>query len=99
MSKPVILLDGALGAMLKQRGVVDMRFGLRAQYLARSVAPVEKPGMVEEVHEEYIKAGVDVVTTGNYDTTRHHLRKLGQAHRLEEITKVPCMCWNGGLRI
>lgn len=92
MRRQLTLLDGGLGQLLKQRGVLAKHLGLKDEYLALTVAPVDNPGVVRGAHLEYIQAGADVITTGNYATTVHHLRKTGQPHRLEELTEVNSTC-------
>jgi S-methylmethionine-dependent homocysteine/selenocysteine methylase len=53
----VIVLDGAMGTELERRSVpMDV-----AAWSAAAL--VTHPDMVREVHEDYIRAGADVITT------------------------------------
>jgi S-methylmethionine-dependent homocysteine/selenocysteine methylase len=69
----VILLDGALGTELERRGVPA------PLPLWSAAAVVERPDVVRTVHEEYIRAGADVLTTATFRTTPRAFGKAGRA--------------------
>jgi 5-methyltetrahydrofolate--homocysteine methyltransferase len=62
----VVLFDGAMGTMLIAQG------------LSRGVAPekwnIERPEVVEEIHQAYFSAGSDVVQTNTFGGNRFKLR-------------------------
>ncbi|MDQ7025686.1 MAG: homocysteine S-methyltransferase family protein [Anaerolineae bacterium] len=81
MQKP-ILLDGSMGQELANRGA-------KTQYGLWAVAALyEHPTMVQTVHEDYIRAGAEVITTNTYATTRTRLRHVGQEDRLAELVRI-----------
>lgn len=59
----IILLDGALGTELERRGV-STRLPL---WSAQAV--LDAPDRVREVHEEYARAGADILTAATFRTT------------------------------
>ncbi|HET7481021.1 MAG TPA: homocysteine S-methyltransferase family protein, partial [Rubrobacteraceae bacterium] len=78
-SGEVIVLDGATGTELERRGVpMD-----DAAWCAAAL--VTHPEVVREVHEDYIRAGADVVTTNTFPTARHVLEPAGMGERFREL--------------
>ena len=78
-SREVILLDGAIGTQLQSMGV-PMNNRLWA-----SIALKDHPFTVRRMHENYIKAGVDVITVNTYPSARHNLEPLGLADMTAEF--------------
>lgn len=77
-----ILLDGGMGQELANRGA-------KTQYGLWAVAALyEHPTMVQGVHEDYIRAGADVITTNTYATTRTRLKHVGQEDRFAELVRI-----------
>jgi homocysteine S-methyltransferase len=75
----VIVLDGAMGTKLERRGApMDV-----AAWSAAAL--VTHPDMVRKVHEDYIRAGADVITTNTFATARHVLELAGMGEQLCEL--------------
>eukprot|EP00747_Dinoflagellata_sp_TGD_P209265 gnl/TRDRNA2_/TRDRNA2_82659_c0_seq3.p1 gnl/TRDRNA2_/TRDRNA2_82659_c0~~gnl/TRDRNA2_/TRDRNA2_82659_c0_seq3.p1 ORF type:complete len:309 (-),score=77.64 gnl/TRDRNA2_/TRDRNA2_82659_c0_seq3:132-1058(-) len=66
MSK-VLVLDGGMGHLLRRMGV-QMRgeIGSVERFLGVALANIEQPELVVDAHEQYLKAGANVVTTNSY---------------------------------
>ena len=66
-SDGVFVFDGAVGTRLYDKGV----------YINRSYDELNltAPDLVREVHEEYVKAGADIIETNSFGATRHKLQK------------------------
>ena len=77
--REVILLDGAVGTQLQRMGVP-----LSDQAWA-GIALKDYPYTVRRMHEDYIRAGVDVITTNTYPSARHNLDPLGLADMTREL--------------
>ena len=75
----VILLDGAIGTQLQTMGVP---MSSRAW---AGIALKDYPFTVRRMHENYIKAGVDVITVNTYPSARHNLEPLGLADMTVEL--------------
>jgi len=86
-SSRVTILDGAMGTELKARGadVPDYRISAWS-----AVALVRDPGVVKQVHRDYIDAGARVVTANNYAVVPRLLSRVGMGDRLEELTRTAC---------
>lgn len=77
--REVIILDGAVGTGL-QRMEVPMSHDAWA-----AIALETHPFTVRRLHELYIGAGVDVITTNTYSSARHNLLPLGLGDKVHEL--------------
>ena len=76
-----IILDGAIGAELEKKGAKmhkDLWCG---------TCSVENPDLVKKVHEEYILAGADIITTNTYATTPIAMKQYGFDNQVNEFNK------------
>lgn len=73
----IYVFDGAVGTRLYDKGV----------YINRSYDELNlvNPELVREVHDEYVKAGADVIETNSFGATRHKLLSYGLESKLREI--------------
>ena len=78
-NKEVIVLDGATGREIARLGA-EMNSSAWC-----GVANKTHPDIVREVHEEYIRAGADVVTANTFSTSRHILASAGLADETVSI--------------
>jgi methionine synthase I (cobalamin-dependent) len=84
-----LLLDGATGSELQRRGV-DVSQGSTVEGgLGAWSAPAmeDAPDVVRQVHEDYLRLGVDIVTANSYNTSRGQLARVGLAHKMEEFSR------------
>jgi len=77
----LIILDGATGSEIRNFGAV------LSPVVWCGAANLQYPDAVQDVHEAYIEAGADVVTTNTFATCRHVLDAVGLASRAVEVTK------------
>ena len=75
----VVILDGAMGTELEKRGAPMDDAAWDAAALATH------PDIVREVHEDYIRAGADVIITNTFATARHVLEPAGMGERFREL--------------
>lgn len=76
-SDNIYVFDGAVGTRLYDKGI----------YINRSYDELNlvAPDLVCEVHEEYVKAGADIIETNSFSATRHKLQPYGLEGKLREI--------------
>ena len=77
LSNRVMVADGAMGTMLYARGVFINR---SFDELNLSAAP-----MVSQIHEEYVKAGAEILETNTFGANRFRLGAFGMAEKLRDI--------------
>jgi methionine synthase / methylenetetrahydrofolate reductase(NADPH) len=76
-SDHITVFDGAMGTMLYSKGVYINRCYDELNLL--------NPDLVREVHEEYVRAGAEVIETNTYTATAHKLKQFGLEGNLREI--------------
>jgi homocysteine S-methyltransferase len=75
----VHVLDGAMGTMLYSRGVfVNVCY---------DELNLKQPGLVQEVHEAYIRAGAEILETNTFGANPVKLSAFGLDERTEEINR------------
>src|SRR5262245_42611993 len=75
----VLVCDGAMGTMLYAKGVfINKSF---------DALNVTQPDLVAEVHQEYVRAGADIVETNTFGANRIKLGSFGLADKLYAINK------------
>ena len=77
LSTRVIVADGAMGTMLYSRGVFINR--------CFDELNLSAPDTVRQIHQEYAKAGAEILETNTFGATRHRLAAFGFAEKLEAI--------------
>jgi methionine synthase / methylenetetrahydrofolate reductase(NADPH) len=76
-SDSVYVFDGAMGTRLYDKGV----------YINRSYDELNlvAPDLVREVHEEYVRAGAEIIETNSFGATRNKLQPYGLEEKLRDI--------------
>ena len=75
----VLVCDGAMGTMLYAKGVfINKSF---------DALNVTQPDLVAEVHQEYVRAGADIIETNTFGANRIKLGPFGLADRLHAINE------------
>ena len=78
-AKEIIRLDGAVGTQLQATGVpMD-------PYCWAAIGNHTHPNTVRKMHEDYIRAGADVITTNTYSSARHNYESAGLSDQAIEL--------------
>lgn len=75
----VVVFDGAMGTMLYDKG-----FFINTCY---DHVTLTNPDLVREIHEAYLKAGVDVIETNTYGANSVKLAGFGLSEQMENINR------------
>src|SRR6187397_3162694 len=79
LEERVLVCDGAMGTMLYARGVfINKSF---------DALNLTQPGLVAAVHDEYVRAGADIVETNTFGANRIKLGSFGLGDKLAEINR------------
>jgi methionine synthase I (cobalamin-dependent)/5,10-methylenetetrahydrofolate reductase len=73
----VLVCDGAMGTMLYAKGVFINR--------CFDALNLTQPEVVSEVHQDYVRAGADVIETNTFGANRVKLRAFGLSDRIGDI--------------
>src|SRR4051794_1559856 len=74
------VVDGAMGTMLYAKGVYINR--------CYDELNLSNPDLVREIHQEYIRAGADIIETNTFGATAHKLQQYGLESNLHEINAI-----------
>ncbi len=79
LNKEVIVFDGGMGTYLYEKGI----------YINRSFEELNivDPDLVRGLHQEYVKAGADVIETNTFAANRFKLAPHGLDSRVTEINR------------
>jgi S-methylmethionine-dependent homocysteine/selenocysteine methylase len=74
-----VLLDGGMGRELQRRGLASVSGTWSAEAL------LAQPSVVRDIHQDFIAAGAEVITTSNYSVVPFMLARGGLEDRMEEM--------------
>lgn len=99
LKERVLILDGAMGTMIQQRKLDEAAFrGERFKDWNKDLKGhndllnVTQPGIIEEIHRQYLEAGADIVETNTFNSQAisladYHMESLGY-----ELSKAGAEC-------
>jgi methionine synthase / methylenetetrahydrofolate reductase (NADH) len=79
LASRALVADGAMGTMLYSRGVFINR--------CFDELNVSAPDMVRQIHQEYVKAGAEILETNTFGANRMRLAAFGLAEKLPAINR------------
>ncbi len=79
LSQRAVVADGAMGTVFYAKGVFINR--------CYDELNLSAPAMVKEVHQEYVKAGAEIIETNTFGANRTRLASFGLAEKLKEINQ------------
>ncbi len=79
LQRRVLVADGAMGTVLYSKGVFINR--------CFDELNLSMPAMVKETHQEYVKAGAEILETNTFGATRTRLAAFGLSEKLQEINR------------
>ena len=74
-----LLIDGAMGSLLYERGVLHTR-----SYDELNLA---QPELVRKIHQDYVAAGADVIETNTFGANRIALARHGLVDQIQQINR------------
>jgi homocysteine S-methyltransferase len=79
LARRAMVADGAMGTMLYSRGVFINR--------CFDELNLSAPDMVRQIHQEYVKAGAEILETNTFGANRMRLGAFGLAEKLRAINQ------------
>jgi homocysteine S-methyltransferase len=79
LARRAMVADGAMGTMLYSRGVFINR--------CFDELNLSAPDMVRQIHQEYVKAGAEILETNTFGANRMRLAAFGLAEKLRAINQ------------
>ncbi|MFI8688313.1 methionine synthase [Rossellomorea sp. NPDC077527] len=88
LRKKIIVLDGAMGTMLQQANLSPEDFGGEELEGCNENLVLTRPGVIHQIHLEYLAAGADVIETNTFGATPIVLDEYDLGAKAYEINKV-----------
>ena len=85
LSQRILVLDGAMGTMLQQRGLAAADFGGPELEGCNENLVRTRPDVVQDIHRKYLEAGADIIETDSFNGTRSDLIDYGIADQSYEL--------------
>lgn len=79
LEESVLVADGAMGTLLNQKGLHETK--------SREELNLTDPGLIEEIHSDYLSAGSQIITTNTFKANRLHLRDYNLENKVQEINR------------
>ena len=87
--KRVLILDGAMGTAIQQRGLVPEDFtypGLPTPVPGcNELLSITRPDIIKDIHRAYIEAGADIIETNTFGANRFGLKDYGLSDKVYEL--------------
>ena len=90
----ILVLDGAMGTMLQQEGLKEEDY--RGQLFGDHSVPLKgmndvlsltRPELVKSIHQRYLEAGADILTTNSFNANFLSLQPYGLEGKVYEINR------------
>ena len=96
ITKRILILDGAMGTVIQEYGLTEDDFSvpggspssLFPQKGNNDVLNLTRPDVITDIHERYLRAGADIVTTNTFNAQRvsqadYHMQSFVRAMNLQ----------------
>ncbi len=77
LREKVLVLDGAMGTMLQQKGLMPGQ--------CPELFGIEHPEILEDIHRQYVEVGADIIETNTFGANRYKLAEYQLDNRVSEI--------------
>ena len=81
----ILVIDGAMGTAIQDRNLAAEDFGGPDLEGCNEYLVITRPKIISEIHENYLKAGCDIIETNTFGGTPLVLQEFGLGARAHEI--------------
>jgi 5-methyltetrahydrofolate--homocysteine methyltransferase len=85
LSQRVLVLDGAMGTAIQQKNLTAADFGGVDLEGCNENLVLTRPELIQSIHEDYLRAGCDIVETNTFGATPLVLDEYGLGAKAREI--------------
>src|SRR4051812_32722798 len=85
LNERILVLDGAMGTAIQNRNLTADDFGGPDLEGCNEYLVITRPDVISAIHDEYLKAGCDVIETNTFGGTPVVLDEYGLGARTHEI--------------
>lgn len=87
-ARKILILDGAMGTMLQQKGLTAEDFGGPELEGCNEILNITHPEIVSGIHESYLKAGADIIETNSFGATSVVLKEYQLETKDIELNRI-----------
>ncbi|HVA66423.1 MAG TPA: methionine synthase [Elusimicrobiota bacterium] len=87
LERRVLILDGAMGTALQGMPLTAADFGGHELEGCNEHLVLSKPEAIARVHESYLEAGADIVSSNSFGAVRHVLAEYGLSEKTADIAR------------
>jgi 5-methyltetrahydrofolate--homocysteine methyltransferase len=88
----IVVIDGAMGTMIQARKLTEEDYRgeefarhPKALHLCNDVLNLTQPGIIAEIHRQYIEAGADIIETNTFNSTAISMAEYGLQERIYDL--------------
>ncbi len=85
MQKKILILDGAMGTMIHDANLTAEGYGGENYEGCSEILNLTQPALIRNIHEEYLKAGADIIETNTFGGSTIVLAEYDLENKIEEI--------------
>ncbi|NWL90365.1 MULTISPECIES: methionine synthase [unclassified Paenibacillus] len=85
MKERILILDGAMGTMIQQKDLSPADFGGEDLDGCNEMLVLTRPDVIQNIHEQYLEAGADLIETNTFGATSIVLAEYGLQDQAREI--------------
>ncbi|HEY5648723.1 MAG TPA: homocysteine S-methyltransferase family protein, partial [Nitrospiria bacterium] len=83
----ILVMDGAMGTQIQNRNLSAADYGGEALEGCNENLNLTRPDVIREIHEDYIRAGADIIETNTFGSTPIVLAEYGLEAKVHEINR------------
>ncbi len=88
MNRKILIMDGAMGTMLQKANLSATDFGGEELEGCNENLNITRPDVIESIHEQYLQAGSDIISTNTFGATKIVLDDYDIGAKAYEINKL-----------
>jgi 5-methyltetrahydrofolate--homocysteine methyltransferase len=85
LKERILVLDGAMGTMIQAANLTAADFGGELYEGCNEYLSLTAPDIIRSIHEEYLKAGADIIETNTFGATSVVLAEYALSHLAYEL--------------
>lgn len=88
VAERVVVLDGAMGSALQERGDLDPQRDWLGHENMSEVLNLTRPDVIREIHRGFLEIGCDAVETNSFGGNRIVMAEAGMAEKAYEVSRI-----------
>ncbi len=91
LKERILVIDGAMGTLIQQQQLNASDFGGEEYEGCNDYLSLTKPDVIEYIHDEYLKAGADIIETNTFGANSIVLNEYNLSDKARQINYESCI--------